>query len=35
VFCFEAPRLRALVADYDEQLDASGLAPATEDGYWR
>jgi hypothetical protein len=35
VLCIEAPRLRLIVARYDEQLAASGLAPTTEDGYGR
>jgi hypothetical protein len=33
--CIEAPRLRQLIARYDEALAESGLPPVTEDGYGR
>jgi hypothetical protein len=35
VFCIEAPRLRRLVAQYDEKLQQSGLPAFTVDGYGR
>ena len=35
VLCIEAPRLRSVVAQYDEKLQQSGLPSFTEDGYGR